>query len=251
MRAIAARPTPQRIELMVRAVDALFNSMDPAPFHEKHLDREAEAFIVSSARQYPPGTPLVLQIHLQEAAGEGAAEAARDAIHNFFSYRKELTSMEFRRLMREGRISLLIGLTFLFTCLLVQRYLLAHPESAFLALLRESLTIAGWVGMWQPIQTYLYDWWPLRRHRRVFSRLSRVPVELMTPRSAATSRSNVQRKHQEALLDQALADSFPASDPVSTLKHDSPPPLRQHKPLGTFEDERAQRLSELDGEHRD
>ena len=30
-------------------------------------------------------------------------------------------------------------------------------------------------------------------------------------------------KHTDELLDQALADSFPASDPVSTLSTDAPP----------------------------
>jgi hypothetical protein len=31
--------------------------------------------------------------------------------------------------------------------------------------------------------------------------------------------------HTEELLDQALADTFPASDPVSSLKADTPPGL--------------------------
>jgi len=44
---------------------------------------------------------------------------------------------------------------------------------------RESLTIAGWVAMWRPMQIYLYDWWPLLRRSRIYAKLSQMPVELV------------------------------------------------------------------------
>jgi hypothetical protein len=151
------------------------------------LNEDAEAFIVSSAREYPADMPLLIRIHLQEPPGEDAKAAVAQAIHNYFDYRKALTDMEFRRMMREGRMSLAIGLTFLFVCLLVQSYIVPREEGAFLSLLRTSLTIAGWVAMSQPLQTYLYDWWPIRRRRRVFTKLSEVPVELVLARPAEPS----------------------------------------------------------------
>jgi hypothetical protein len=45
--------------------------------------------------------------------------------------------------------------------------------------LQESLTIAGRVAMWRPMQIYLYDWWPLRRRARIYERLSHMPVEVI------------------------------------------------------------------------
>ena len=177
----SADPLRGRIDLMVRNIEGLFNSMDPSPFHEKDLNADAEAFIVGYARQYPPGTALHLRIHLQQAPAQDATEMVTQAIRNFFDYRKEIIGMDFKQLMREGRLSLAIGLAFLFSCLFTQRYLLPQEERAFLFVLRESLTIGGWVGMWRPIQTYLYDWWPLRRRRRVFDELSRARIELVLP----------------------------------------------------------------------
>jgi hypothetical protein len=104
-----------------------------------------------------------------------------DAIHNYFDYRRTLNDMDFRRLLREGRLSLAIGLGFMMTCLLIQHYVVGVGHGPFRDVLRESLTIAGWVGMWQPIQIYLYSWWPLRRQRRILTELSQVPVELVSP----------------------------------------------------------------------
>jgi len=45
-----ARDGRHHIELKVRNINALFNSLDPAPFREKDLDAAAEAFIVGWAR---------------------------------------------------------------------------------------------------------------------------------------------------------------------------------------------------------
>jgi hypothetical protein len=49
-------------------------------------------------------------------------------------------------------------------------------------MLRESLTIAGWVAMWRPMQTYLYDWWPVRRRSCIYTKLSHMPVEVIRHR---------------------------------------------------------------------
>ena len=59
------------------------------------------------------------------------------------------------------------------------RDLLADREGTLFRFLRESLTIAGWVAMWRPMQIYLYDWWPLRRRGQLYGKLSRIPVEVV------------------------------------------------------------------------
>ena len=44
--------------------------------------------------------------------------------------------------------------------------------------LEESLIILGWVANWRPIETYLYDWWPIWRRIILFSRIISAPVEV-------------------------------------------------------------------------
>lgn len=166
------------IELSIPNVEALFNRLDPSPFRSKDLARDAEDFIVGWAREYGASARLALRIYVADSAGKDASEMVREAIHNFFAYRAQLTRLEFRRVMAEGRVGLAIGLGFLFTCLFIRAFLPRGGSTVF-SFLSESLTIAGWVGMWQPLQTYLYDWWPLRRRHRVYSELSRVEVELV------------------------------------------------------------------------
>jgi hypothetical protein len=167
-----------RIELNLRDVNQLFNTMDPSPFHEKDLDHDAEEFIVSWAREFPLDEPVTLVVHLAALPQEREAQSMIErAVHHYFAYRVELNRREFRHLMQDGRRSLLTGLIFLAVCLTLSRFLVGAGAGTFSTFARESLAIAGWVAMWRPMEIYLYDWWPLRRRERILKKLSQMPVE--------------------------------------------------------------------------
>jgi hypothetical protein len=57
------------IEVHVRDLAQLFDSMDPSPFHEKELDADAEEYIVDSAKELPTQSPAMLVVHLDQPAG--------------------------------------------------------------------------------------------------------------------------------------------------------------------------------------
>jgi len=170
-------PLPHRIELNLRDVNQLFNTMDPSPFHEKDLDHDAEEFIIGWAREFPLRAPVELVVHLAvlPAAQEAQAMVA-GAVHHYFEYRARLNWLDFRRLMREGWQSLLIGVVFLGICLVASEALGGPQSGRILGVVREGLVIAGWVAMWRSMEIYLYEWWPLRRRGAVFEKLSKMPV---------------------------------------------------------------------------
>src|SRR3954464_6023971 len=92
------------IELQVEKVGQLFDMLDPQPFRERDLDREAEEFIVSWARELPPKAPLEILVHLPP--DEAASEQGRNlgaAMQRYFSYCAKATSAEIRELFRLGR----------------------------------------------------------------------------------------------------------------------------------------------------
>jgi hypothetical protein len=45
-------------------------------------------------------------------------------------------------------------------------------------LIEQSLVIIGWVALWRPAETFLYDWWPIRAEARLYDRLAAMRVEL-------------------------------------------------------------------------
>ena len=66
---------PHRIELRVRHLAQLFNSMDPTPFLNRDLDPEAKAFIESWAQEFPPEGRFTIAIHLTEPPSQSCAKA--------------------------------------------------------------------------------------------------------------------------------------------------------------------------------
>jgi hypothetical protein len=178
-RANSANPDSHLIEIKLRDINQLFNTMDPSPFHEKDLDADAEEFIISWAQEFPLRDPLVLKIHLSQADAARLPDAlVEQAVQHYFSYRADLSRRDFRRLMREGRLSLLIGLVFLSICLTAGGFLSRISPLAVGKVIGEGLTILGWVAMWRPLQIYLYDWWPLRRRWKIFENLAVMKVEI-------------------------------------------------------------------------
>jgi hypothetical protein len=169
---------PHLIELRIRELTQLFNSMDPTPFHHKDLDPDAEEFIVSWALEHPRNGEFQIAIHLAQPPAADEVGLAREAIHNYFAYRADHAQRELRQMLQRGRVSLLIGLVFLAACLLIADFIAQHGHSTLHAVVRESFIIGGWVAMWRPMEIFLYDWWPLRHRRRIYEKLSRAEVRL-------------------------------------------------------------------------
>jgi hypothetical protein len=168
---------PGLIELRLANANQLINTMDPSPFHERDLDRDAEEFIVSWAREQSPDVLLRLRIVLKQPTDEAVARMVQDSIKHYFAYRALNSRREVKELMREGRTSLLIGLVFLGLMLVARSFV---PSSGMWSdWLREGLIISGWVALWKPIDIHLYRWWPLRAHGRLLTRLSSCPVEVV------------------------------------------------------------------------
>lgn len=168
------------IEVKLTELNQLFNSMDPSPFHERDLDHDAEEFIVSWAQEHPKQHDLKLLVHLSKRPADvaDAQKLVADSVAHYFEYRADMTLHELKRLMREGRASLFIGLVFLGICQITAT-LLVPSASGWPSVAREGLTIIGWVAMWKPLEIYLYRWWPVLTLRRLYQRLSRMPVEVL------------------------------------------------------------------------
>ena len=169
------------VEVRLRELDQLFDHLDPAPFHERELNRDAEEYIVSTAKEFPHNSRLALVVHMDRPAGlPDEAQVLQDAVHAHFARQSDSSRQRLAQLFRQGRISLPIGLV----CLaaghtageLIARQL---DQGPWTTVLRESFVIGGWVAMWRPLETYLYDWWPILGEKRLYGRLSQMTVEIV------------------------------------------------------------------------
>jgi hypothetical protein len=166
------------IDISAGSVAQLFSGLDPAPFRHKDLDPEVDGYILSAVREIgePAQAKLVFHLPAVEAASP-AGQGLGDAVHNYFAYREWVAREDLRRLLGTGAVSLLIGLAFLFVCLVV-RQLFFHGEDTVSRVLDEGLLIVGWVALWRPLEIALYDWWPLWRIAKRNRTLKDMNVEI-------------------------------------------------------------------------
>ena len=165
------------VELRLDRIPRLYNSLDPAPFHEKELETAADDYIVGSAED-AGGRPIRLVIMLpDEELARPEARHVPASIRHHFELRRDSERRLLRGMWRRGRMALLIGVAFLAACLFA-RSLLVGSSSTAAQIVAEGLLIVGWVAMWGPLDIFLYGWWPIYGRCKLFDRLTRLDVEM-------------------------------------------------------------------------
>jgi hypothetical protein len=179
-------PTLSTIQVRIHELRQLFNSIDPSPFRERDLDPDCEEFIVSWAREMAPDHDLRVEIRIdrEQPQPELAAEVP-SAVRSHFSREASLQDLRRRRIVREGRLSLAIGLVALVLCVSFAALVPVATLGTAGEILRESFIIAGWVVMWHPLEILLYGLWPVVRERRLLERLAAADVQLTGPQAPA------------------------------------------------------------------
>jgi hypothetical protein len=168
------------IEIKLSSVIQLFNSFDPAPFHEKELDSAAEHYIVDTVKDFPQKTRFKLIIYLPaEVVLTEQAMKIAPAIHNHFQYKMLVAERKFRSHFRHGRTTLLIGLSFLTIALLARQLVSALENHLVAQIFADALLIIGWAAMWEPITVLLYELWPIVQLKKTYEKISTMEIDII------------------------------------------------------------------------
>jgi hypothetical protein len=173
------------IALQLQRVAQLFQTLDPAPFHEKALDPEAHRYLFECALEQGGADALRVVIHLPASEGP-ASRGIEAAFHNHFRFELEELERALKRRLRVGRLSLMAGLLLLAVCSLL-RSLVPEPFGGPTGFLGEGLLILGWVALWRPVDVLLFERWESRDERACLRKLARARVELVLGESAAAA----------------------------------------------------------------
>lgn len=166
------------IELRVDDIAQLFHTLDPFPFRERDLDREAEEYIVGWAQELSGRQAIRIRVHHPNTDTQArTARELHEAFGRYFADRANAIQRDINELFRVGRWSLAIGLAILIMCLFLAHFASVLFGSPLGRLLEESILILGWVANWRPLEIFLYDWWPLVRRRGLYRRLSEAVIE--------------------------------------------------------------------------
>jgi hypothetical protein len=96
-------PAADAIEVRIEDIAQLFESLDPVPFHEKDLKKEAEEFIVSWAREFPSNQPLAILVRIPKTQASSLdARELSAAVNRYFRHRAQVISLDRNELFVGG-----------------------------------------------------------------------------------------------------------------------------------------------------
>lgn len=129
----------------------------------------------------PRREAAVKRLHVQIPAAQFNADSERmlrAALRGYCDVRIEETERALATLRQAQRGALHMGLLFLAVCLSLST--LSEQAQALPPFLRrlttEGFQIAGWVGMWRPLELLLFDPWPQVRARKLYQGIRDMPL---------------------------------------------------------------------------
>lgn len=165
---------PGVIHFRVESLDAIFDNRDPEPLEARRLNHDWLKYILSVMDNRPRRVPTHLYLELASASVRRRGhKKLQHVLRKRFTEHEALLERRLKENFRIGRTFLVLALLVLFFFIalsqLTERLPLGHFQQAF----SEGFLIIGWVALWRPVETLLYDWWPIVQEQRKVQRLLR------------------------------------------------------------------------------
>lgn len=163
------------IDVSADAVEDLFSHWDrSAPYIRRDLDEELTDYLIDSAVELER-QPFAIRFSFHQSVEEEALERITRSINVYFQYRAEKERQQINKMLRKSLIFLLFGLLIMAVAVWVGGSIGREP-SVLANVLEQGLIVAAWVSIWESVATYLIEWLPQRKQRRLFSRLAEAPL---------------------------------------------------------------------------
>lgn len=102
----------------------------------------------------------------------------REALASYCDKHVAYAQRKLREVRADGMRALSVGVFFLALCIALAGLFetVIGSESLVGRFLVEGAVIAGWVGLWRPIEILLFDWWPYALDNRLYSEIRDMEV---------------------------------------------------------------------------
>jgi len=168
------------IDIRLKSVEQLFDNRDPAPFHDRDLDEDAASYLLEGASEIPASSgPLAVVVWLNAQLPRGlTVEQVHNAFTTHFESARRTLDLRIRKQRSIAVRFTLVAFVALFVLLGLAELTSGLRTSAGGHIVPEGLTILAWVVMWRPLETLLFDWWPLAQDRKLLARVAAASVEV-------------------------------------------------------------------------
>lgn len=171
-----ARSNSYEISLSLRNYEEIYNPYDYSQYKKRDMDEDFLDYIYDES----VGIPLKHNIKLifnikEEVYDEEKTKNLKNAIKNNFTWRLGLNLQKLRDLYNKCLLLLLAGFVFLMSTFVFSNAF--NTDNAFFDVFGESLSIIGWVFLWDLVEILIFDITKLIKKRRYLKRLVNSKVE--------------------------------------------------------------------------
>lgn len=161
------------VSLHVHNLAQFFNSLDPSPFWDRDLDRDAAAFIEEEFSDKRSAEVWHLNVHTHQDGAFGGE--LQTAVENYYTRLASSARRELHEHLHLGQWALFGGIVIFLSCMALREFMRGTME-ALPRSLDEGLIILAWLALWRPAEMLAYEWVPLLRKRRLYERLAGIRV---------------------------------------------------------------------------
>ena len=165
------------VSLHVRNLEQLLNSLDPSPFWDRDLDKEAAAFIEEEFADRPRDRTWILNVSIAGQPDDTQSDL-QEAVRRYYLRLTDSVRHQTREQLRIARISLALGIGVFLACMVARELLDGEGAGSLPRALDEGLIVLAWIALWLPIEQLVSDVVPLLRQRSFYGHLARLRVHL-------------------------------------------------------------------------
>jgi hypothetical protein len=166
------------IEIAIAKLEDFFDPYDPSTFYERDVNPYICHKIMEQIIIFPKDMKVRFLVHLPKKLRRLDVEAKLfNALRHHFEYELLDSDLHLQRRIQKGKMTFAVA-SMIFILAQSGSFLLKEYATFMpLRVLAEGLYIGGWVTMWHPIQTLLYEWLPLYENKRTYRRLISLDIK--------------------------------------------------------------------------
>lgn len=182
------QPDPNHIVIRLDTIRELMIAPEFNPFSERETEFMGESAITRLIKHLKPGwTKHQRDLHMTillppDQITPGLADQMKGAIQRFCKAKTEDNMMTLKNIRWKGIRALPFSFAFLAVCIAIGTFLGSGlisfiPEWVGSAL-NEGFYIIGWVGLWDPTETLLFDPLPIKSENKILQELMKIPIDI-------------------------------------------------------------------------
>lgn len=167
------------LPLVLETVAEAGETTIPLPLPYRKLNAEVLEYLEDVAQQMPKGEEARIVVYLPiEEIQQGLEQKLNKVLDIYGDARLEKLKREEKRALGASLSALAWGFAFMLVCQIIG-VLADFPKHPTLTnTISEGFLVLGWVALWKPFETLLFDWRPSMERRKLHERLATMPVVL-------------------------------------------------------------------------